>query len=86
VRRRAATALAILAMAAAIGIVGAAAQSPTDPKPKITPPPRLSAKSHAGGRSDACNSFGAGFARVPGTDACIKIGVSVTTEATGTGN
>ncbi len=80
--------MAIFVMATAVGVAGAAAQTLTDPSPspKTTPPPRPPTKATAAGRSEACSGFGAGFVRVPGTDACLKIGSAVTTEATGTGN
>ena len=84
-RAAAATMLAILVMATAADVVGAAAQTLTDPNPKAIPPPHASAKSQAAERAKACSGFGAGFVQIPGTDACIKIGGAVQTEATGVG-
>jgi len=83
---RTGTIMAIFMMASAVSIAGAAAQTLINPNPKTTPPPRPPIKAPAAGRSEACSGFGAGFVRVPGTDACLKIGGGVTTEATGTGN
>ena len=66
---------------------GAAAQTLTTAKPKthLMPPPGTT-ESHAGDHSNACSSFGAGFVQVPGTDACVKVGGSVTVEGTGHSN
>jgi hypothetical protein len=66
---------------------GVAAQTLTTPKPKtdLMPAPGT-AESHAGERSNACSSFGAGFVQVPGTDACVKVGGTVTVEGTGHSN
>ena len=82
--RRTANLLAILVIATAVSVAGAAAQTLTDPNPKTAlPPPPASAKLQASGRAKPCSAFGAGFVQVPGTDACVKIGGFVTTEATG---
>lgn len=81
---RADVTLAMFAVATGFGIAGAAAQTLTDPK--TAPPPHPSAKSQAAERTDACRSFGAGFVRIPGTGACVKIGGGATTQATGGGN
>lgn len=81
---RTATLLAILIVATAPGVMGAAAQTLTDPNPKTTtPPPPAPAKLPANGRAKSCSAFGAGFVQVPGTDACVKIGGFVSTEASG---
>jgi hypothetical protein len=66
---------------------GVAAQTLTTAKPKndLRPAPGTT-ESHAGERSNACSSFGAGFVQVPGTDACVKVGGSVTVEGTGHSN
>jgi len=71
-------AAAILALTTGIG----AAQTLTDPNFTATPPGRPTAlpKSQPSARAHACDAFGAGFVRVPGTDACLKIGGYVTTE------
>ena len=67
---------------------GASAQTLTNPDPKPAPQPsaplRLNRKRRNAPKS--CRAFGAGFVQLPGTDACVKIGGSVTTDATGTGN
>lgn len=63
-------------LAAALG--GAAAQTLTDPHPRSKSPPAApAAKSHpaaSASRLKTCAAYGAGFAEVPGTGACIKIG------------
>ena len=69
-----------------LGVAGASAQTLTNPDPKPAPPLRAPAKSHAQERAKACPAFGAGFVQLPGTDACVKIGGSVTTDVTGIGN
>ena len=74
----------ILVIATAVSVVAAAAQTLTDPNPRPTaPPPAAPAKSQATERAKSCSAFGAGFVQIPGTDACVKIGGFVTTEATG---
>jgi len=84
-RAATATMLAILVMATATDVGRAAAQTLADPNAKPIPPPPASAKSQPSGRTKACSGFGAGFVQIPGTDACIKIGGAVQTEATGAG-
>lgn len=71
-------AAAILVLTTGIG----AAQTLTDPNFRTTTPGRPAAlsKSQPSGRAHACSALGAGFVRVPGTDACLKIGGYVTTE------
>lgn len=71
-----ATAVA-LAAAVSLGI----AQTLTQPKPQTnTPPPAVTTKSRPAGHVKTCEAYGAGFRNIPGTDACIKIGGSVTVD------
>ena len=83
---RAGALLAIFVAAAAVSVVGADAQTLTNPDPKPVPPLSTPAKAQAHAPAKACGAYGAGFVQLPGTDACIKIGGSVTTDATGIGN
>jgi Porin subfamily len=83
---RAGARLAALVAATLLGVAGAYAQTLTNPDPKSVPPSVTSEKSHAQEHAKACPAFGAGFVQLPGTDACVKIGASVTTDVTGTGN
>lgn len=74
----------VLATAAVLAIAASplAAQTLTQPNPQTkTPPPAVTAKSRSTEHVKTCDAFGAGFRNVPGTDACIKIGGSVTVEA-----
>jgi hypothetical protein len=83
-------AAAIMAMSVTTAVMmagGAAAQTLTTAKPKTDPMPAPgTTESHAGDRSNACGSFGAGFVQLPGTDACVKVGGTVTVEGTSHGN
>ncbi|HEX4042558.1 MAG TPA: porin [Xanthobacteraceae bacterium] len=74
--------MAILALTTGVG----SAQTLTDPHFGATPPgrPATVPKAQPSVRANACSAFGAGFVRVPGTDACVKLGGFVTTE-TGVG-
>jgi hypothetical protein len=59
------------------------AQTLTQPNPPTKPsPPPPSKKSHATAHEESCTAFGAGFVKVPGTDACVRIGGWVTMEGT----
>jgi Porin subfamily len=78
--------LIIFATAIALNVMGASAQTLTNPDPKHAPHLSAAAKSQARERTKACSAYGAGFVQLPGTDACIKIGGFVRMEATGTGN
>jgi hypothetical protein len=62
---------------------GVVAQTLVEPnsKPKLSSPSSL-AKSQPALRRKSCSAFGAGFAQVPGTDTCVKIGGYVTIEST----
>jgi hypothetical protein len=58
-----------------------AAQTLTQPNPQTkTPPPAVTTKSRPAGHVKTCDAYGAGFRNIPGTDACIKIGGSVTVD------
>ena len=75
-----AVATTMAAVAVASGVAAQPAPEPT-PRAGLSPPP-VRAKSPSTGRVQSCSSYGAGFVRVPGTGACIKIGGSVTMEGT----
>jgi hypothetical protein len=47
------------------------------------PPPSAKARSPSSGHLRSCSSYGAGFAAIPGTDACVKVG-GFTSVETGT--
>ncbi len=51
---------------------------PTKPSP---PPPSKKPRATAH-HEESCGAFGAGFVKVPGTDACMKVGGWVTMEGT----
>lgn len=53
---------------------GATAQTLTDPHPHTTLPHSTAGKTTAAKHMKACPEYGAGFYRVDGTDACVKIG------------
>ena len=74
---RSAAAIAAAAAFVTLG-VGAGAQTLTDPSPAQAPSRPLAAEPHASAKVKSCNAYGAGFVNVPGTDACVKIGGSVT--------
>jgi len=68
-----------LHVAAAVSLLifvngGTGAQTLTDPNPHSNPPPPATEKSAAAKHMKACPEFGAGFYRVDGTGACVKIG------------
>jgi porin-like protein len=76
----------VVAVAIASAVVfnsGAIAQTLVEPnsKPKLSQPSGLT-KSQPALRRKSCSAFGAGFAQVPGTDTCVKIGGFVTIEGT----
>ena len=73
----------VLATAAALAIVVSPglAHTLTQPSPQTkTPPPAATTKSRQTGHVRTCDAYGAGFRNIPGTDACIKIGGSVTVD------
>lgn len=47
------------------------------------PPPSATARSPSTGHLRSCSGYGAGFAAIPGTDACVKVG-GFTSVETGT--
>lgn len=60
---------------------GAFAQTLTDPAPPAKwTPPRAVAKSRPAAAQKSCGNYGAGFVKVPGTEACVKVGGWVTVE------
>jgi hypothetical protein len=75
--------LAAVAVSVAVIVTCASAQTLTQPNAptKASPPP--SKKSRTTVHEESCSAFGAGFVRVPGTDACVKVGGWVTMEGTG---
>jgi hypothetical protein len=73
----------VLATAAVLAIVVSpgAAQTLTQPSPQTrTPPPAVTTKSRPTGHVKTCDAYGAGFRNISGTDACLKIGGSVTVD------
>jgi tRNA(Arg) A34 adenosine deaminase TadA len=69
------------AVALAVAVSSGAAQTLTNPTPHAeTLAPKDAAKSRHTGRVKTCDAYGAGFRNIPGTDACIKIGGSVTVD------
>jgi hypothetical protein len=67
-------AIAVVTVAAAAVATGGFAQTLIEPNapPKSAPPPAK--KPHPTARDLSCSAMGAGFVKVPGTDACVKIG------------
>jgi len=77
---------AVVAAILAIGIAApsALAQTLTQPNPPVRwTPPRRAAESQPSAHGKSCDSFGAGFVAVPGSDACVKIGGWVSVDGTG---
>ena len=73
----------VLATAAVLALVVSpgAAQTLTQPNPPTkTPPSAVTTKSRPTVHVKTCDAYGAGFRNIPGTDACIKIGGSVTVD------
>jgi hypothetical protein len=69
------------AAALAIAVLPGAAQTLTQPNPQTkTPPPAAATKSRPTGHVKTCDTYGAGFRNIPGTDACLKIGGGVTVD------
>ncbi len=80
--RRIALAVAVT-IAAAVIAPCVMAQTLTQPNGPTKPSPPPSKKSRATARhEESCSAFGADFVKVPGTDACIKVGGWVTMDAT----
>ena len=60
----------------------ACAQTLIDPSSQTAPSrPSPAGKSRASAKVKSCGEYGAGFVNIPGTDACIKTGGTVTVEA-----
>jgi hypothetical protein len=73
VTRLASTALLSGTLALSAVASKAIAQTLTNPSPATKTQP-IASKSAGTKRMKACPEYGAGFARMPGSDACIKIG------------
>jgi Porin subfamily len=77
--------IVVVATTVVLGVVIASsvdAQTLSDPYPKTTAsPPAATTKSRPAAHAKNCSAYGAGFMVMPGTDMCIKIGGSVTVEA-----
>jgi hypothetical protein len=56
------------------------AQTLTNPNPPVPsrPPPAANLDTSAHAHMKSCSAYGAGFVNIPGTDACVKVGSSVT--------
>jgi hypothetical protein len=72
------------AMAVAVALIAPCAKAQTLTQPNLpnkpsSPPNR---KSRTTTHERSCSTFGAGFVKVPGTDACVRIGGWVTMEGT----
>ena len=84
-RRIARTCAILVVTTLALDVViasGAIAQTLADPNPKTNgTPPTVTTKSRPAAHVKNCSAYGAGFMAMPGTDACIKVGGSVTVEA-----
>jgi hypothetical protein len=81
--RSAAAIAAAAALAVTLG-VSAGAQTLTNPNQQQAPsrpPPAQPAQPHASAKMKSCTAYGAGFVNVPGTEACVKIGSSVSVDA-----
>jgi hypothetical protein len=75
-----AAAVAAATLAVTLGD-GAGAQTLADPSPQRAPSRPLAAKPDTKAKLKSCGAYGAGFVNVPGTDACVKFGGSVTVGA-----
>ena len=70
---------ATIVMAATLSVtIGAGAQTLTNPNPPAPSRPPLAAKPDTRSRVKSCSAYGAGYVNIPGTDACVKVGGSVT--------
>jgi hypothetical protein len=81
--RRIALAAAVTILAAVITpcVVAQTLTQPNGPTKQSLPLP--SKKPRATAHEKSCSAFGAGFVKVPGTDACVKVGGWATMEGTG---
>ncbi|HEX3881010.1 MAG TPA: porin [Bryobacteraceae bacterium] len=80
--RTAVIAAAAAGLAAALA-AAAGAQTLSEPNPKAKSPASQAAKAQPLARVKTCAVYGAGFAEVPGTGTCIKIGGFVETTVSG---
>lgn len=74
---------AIFVVASQLVVTAVAAQTLTNPYPRTDPFPASEKPLTRHPRNQACSGFGAGFAQIPGTDTCVKIGGYMRFEATG---
>jgi hypothetical protein len=72
--RSAVAGFALAAVLIVTAMSDASAQTLTDPNPHSNPPHGSAGKSTAAKHMKACPEYGAGFYRVDGTNACVKIG------------
>jgi len=73
-------AIAVMTIAAAAVAASGFAQTLTEPNVPAKSAPRPAKKPHTTAHDLSCSAMGAGFVRVPGTDACVKIGGWVNVE------
>ena len=72
-----AAAMAIATLSVTIG-ADAGAQTLTNPNPPAASRSPPAAKPDTNSRVKSCSAYGAGYINIPGTDACVKVGGSVT--------
>lgn len=75
------TAIVLFHLSASDALAGTLTDAKT-PSQWSLPPPQALAKSPSTGHLKSCSSYGAGFAAVPGTDACVKVGGFLRAETT----
>ena len=70
---------AAIGMAATLSVtIGAGAQTLTNPNPPAPSRPPPTAKPDTSAHVKSCSAYGAGYVNIHGTDACGKVGGSVT--------
>lgn len=72
-------AIAVLTVMAGESIVAQTLIGPNS-QSKSFPPALTAKKPPSAQRVNPCSTYGAGFVQIPGSDACVKIGGSVTVE------
>jgi hypothetical protein len=72
------SAAAIATAATLFVTIGAGAQTLTNPNPPAPSRPPPGAKPDTSAHVKSCSAYGAGYVNIPGTDACVKVGGSVT--------
>jgi Porin subfamily len=80
-RYRSTLSAAVIALGATLSVVisaDAVAQTLTNPNPPAPSRPPPAAKPDRSSQVKSCSAYGAGYVNVPGTDACVKVGGSVT--------